>query len=63
MDIEAKLRRQQIKMRLARRKYMNAKGKNESEITLAILRARWSQLNFVCNLWAEAVDVLKKEKK
>jgi hypothetical protein len=63
MDIEAKLRRQQIKMRLARRKFMKAKANNEAEITLTILHARWSQLNFICNLWAEAVDMLKKEKK
>jgi hypothetical protein len=58
MDIKAKLRKQQVKMRLARRKYMVAKAKNESEMAVKILYARWSQLSIVCNLWEEAVKKL-----
>lgn len=62
MDIEAKLRKQQARMRLARMKYVSAKGKNEPEITIAMLYARWSQLNFICGLWAEAVATLHRSK-
>ncbi len=62
MDIETKLRKQQIKTRLARMKYMRAKGNNDPEFTIALLYARWSQLNFTCNLWKEAVDMVKKNK-
>ncbi|GEO10774.1 hypothetical protein [Segetibacter aerophilus] len=58
MDIKAKLKKQQVKMRLARRKYMVAKAKNESDMTVKVLYARWSQLNFICNLWEEAVKKL-----
>jgi len=62
MDIETKLRKQQIKTRLARIKYVAAKEHNEPEFTLALLYARWSQLNFTCNLWKEAVDMVNKNK-
>lgn len=63
MNIEAKLRRQQIKMRLARLKYTKAKTHHEADANVSILYARWSQLNFICNLWLEAVERLQSEKK
>ena len=62
MDIKTKLRKQQIKLRLARMKYSKAKGNNEPEFTVAVLYAKWSQLNFICNLWAEAVATLQNKK-
>lgn len=62
MDIKTKLRKQQIKLRLARMKYTRAKGNNEPELNVAILYAKWSQLNFVCGLWAEAVASLQNSK-
>jgi hypothetical protein len=58
MDIKAKLKKQQIKTRLARRNYMIAKTRNESELTIKVLFTRWSQQNFICNLWEEAVKRL-----
>jgi hypothetical protein len=60
MDIKAKLSRQQTKVRLAWNNYINAKEKNESDIMVKFLYARWKQLNFICHLWEEAVKRLEK---
>lgn len=57
MDIKEKLRKQQIKARLARMKYVQAKARNESKFNIQLLYSRWSQLEIVCSMWEVAVKM------
>ena len=58
MKIKEKLRRQQIKARLARMKYNQAKARNESDFKLQVLYSKWSQSESICSLWERAVKLL-----